>query len=282
MQRIITKPIFGALFGACLGVSWVSVQAETVNCTAVTALPAVIDAQGVYCLTAHLATDAESGRAIEITANNVSLDLNGWKVGGMAAGTDTSAVGVYSEANNVTVKNGIVRGFYQGVVLSGRGAVVRDMLVDQNTSEGIRVEGQGALVERNQVVDIGGSVNAGDTNAYGIFVGGSESLVRENMVSGLTAVGNGYEWGIYLAGGAMNSTVRDNVVSDGAMPEGAGYSAGVRAGMTENVAMVGNVVSNMEYGLYYYGVSSGVYSGNTAVNCLSPFFGGTAGAGNAP
>lgn len=280
-QRFSTSVIQG-LFGAALGLTGASVQAETLNCTPVTELPAVIADQGVFCFTDHLATSAESGNAIEITANNVTLDLNGRKLGGKAAGTDTLAVGVYSEADNVTVKNGIVRGFSQGLVLKGRGAVVRDLLVDQNTQEGIRVEGQGALVERNQVVDTGGSVAGDDTQAYAIVVSGPESLVRENMISGLTAVGNGYEWGVYLGGAALNSTVRDNVISDADKPLGTGYSAGVRAGNTSNVVMIGNSVSNMDYGLFFYGVATGLYSGNAAAGCTTPFSGGTAGAGNAP
>ena len=104
-----------------------SVHAETVDCTAVTSLPATIDTQGIYCLTANLATSQASGYAINITANNVTLDLNGWKVGGQAAGVGTAVYGIYSTANNVTVKNGIVRGFYAGIWLTGRGAVVSQM-----------------------------------------------------------------------------------------------------------------------------------------------------------
>ena len=75
-----------------------SVQAETINCTPITSLPATIDAQGLYCLTGNLATGQTSGNAIIINANNVTLDLNGWKVGGQAAGSGTNAAGIYSAA----------------------------------------------------------------------------------------------------------------------------------------------------------------------------------------
>jgi hypothetical protein len=72
-----------------------TVRAETLNCTSITSLPATINTQGVFCLTGNLGTNISSGNAIYITANNVTLDLNGWKVGGQAAGTGTDAYGIY-------------------------------------------------------------------------------------------------------------------------------------------------------------------------------------------
>lgn len=52
-------------------------QAETLICTPITSLPATIVTQGVYGVTGNLATARNSGNAIEITANNVTPDLNG-------------------------------------------------------------------------------------------------------------------------------------------------------------------------------------------------------------
>jgi hypothetical protein len=96
------------------------------HCTLkITSLPATITAQGIYCLTGNLATSQSSGIAITINANNV------------------------------TIKNGIVRGFYYGINLTGSGAVVQDMLADSNTFIGIDVNGLGALVEHNQIVNTG-------------------------------------------------------------------------------------------------------------------------------
>ena len=61
-------------------------RAETVNCAAITALPAVITVPGVYCLTGDLSTAMTSGNAIEIQANFAVLDMNGFKLDGHAAG----------------------------------------------------------------------------------------------------------------------------------------------------------------------------------------------------
>ena len=257
-----------------LAVLATSVQAETINCTPITSLPAVISTQGLYCLTGNLATSQTSGNAIEITANNVTLDLNGWKLGGQAAGAGTRAYGIYSAAVNVTVKNGIVRGFYIGIELDGRGAVVQDILVDQNPYMGIYVFGQGAVVEHNQVVDTGGSTYTTNMAATGIRADGPGSTVSNNMVSGLTATGSEDELGIVVYGG--NSTVRDNVISDTATPTGGGNSFGIL--QTESI-VTNNTVSNFVTGIYN---SSGIYAHNTVYNCTYNYTGGTAGAGNSP
>ena len=63
-----------------------STQAETIDCTAITSPPYVIATQGVYCLTGNLSTSITTGSAIEIQANNVTLDLNGFKLGELVAG----------------------------------------------------------------------------------------------------------------------------------------------------------------------------------------------------
>src|SRR5215471_9938738 len=95
-----------------LVLSTAPVRAETINCTAITALPAVITVQGIYCFTGDLNTAMTSGNAIDIQTNNVVLDLNGWKLGGLAAGLGTNAVGIHaSDRKNITIKNGTVRGF---------------------------------------------------------------------------------------------------------------------------------------------------------------------------
>jgi hypothetical protein len=251
-----------------------SIRAETINCTPITSVPATITAQGIYCLTGNLSTSQSTGNAITINANNVTLDLNGWKLGGQGAGLGTQAYGIYSTANNVTIKNGIARGFFVGIYLSGSGAVVQDMLVDSNTRIGIYSNGTGALVEHNQVVNTGGTTIYGaDANAFGLIAYGSGSNVNNNMVSGVIATGNGDEWGIDIESGA-NTTARNNVVSNTAIPNGA-TSFGI---YLLNGVAVNNTVSNFTYGIYTY--TAAIYTFNTVFSCTTDFSGGTNGAGN--
>jgi hypothetical protein len=257
-------------------------RAETLNCTPITSLPATISTQGLYCLTGNLATAQASGNAITINANNVTLDLNGWKVGGQAAGAGTLAIGIYSAGTNVTVKNGIVRGFWFGIYLVGRGATVEGITADQNTEEGIAVAGAGILVQGNQVMDTGGTTTATNGPAYAIYVAGPGSLIQNNLVSGLISTNSGSEYGIYFAAAATQSSARNNVVSDMARPSGGGSSYGIYMYDTPAVAVSNNIVTNFTAGVDYGGTGSatGTYSRNTAIGCDTPYSGGTAGSGN--
>jgi len=184
-----------ALFMAMLATS---IQAETINCTPITSVPVIITAQAIYCLTGKLGTSQTSGTAITINANNVTIDLNGWKVDDGAAGTGTQAYGIYSTANNVTIKNGIVRGFFWGIDLTGNGAVVQDMLVDSNTYVGITADGLGPLVKNNQVVNTGSDTSSA---VFAIDAEGTSATIIYNTVAGMTVTSGGNEYGILLYGG---------------------------------------------------------------------------------
>src|SRR5262245_38193952 len=142
----------------------VPVFAETVNCTPITSLPAVITVQGVYCFTGDLSTAITTGAAIDIQTNNVVLDLNAFKLGGFAGGFATQAAGIRAlNRQNITVKNGTIRGFVQGIWLddntgggASRGHVVEDIRADGNTFRGIDVRGSRTIVRNNLVVGTGG------------------------------------------------------------------------------------------------------------------------------
>src|SRR4029079_7326065 len=91
------------------------------NCTGyITVLPAIISTQGTWCLKQDLATAITSGAAITINTNNVTIDCNNFKLGGLAAGLGTNAYGVFANNRfNATVRHCNVRGFYVGVFLAG-------------------------------------------------------------------------------------------------------------------------------------------------------------------
>jgi hypothetical protein len=192
-------------------------QAETVHCTAITALPTVITVQGIYCFTADLTTAMTSGNAIDIQTNNVVLDLNGFKLGGLAAGLGTGAYGIRAlNRQNITIKNGTVRGFYLGIFLensgSSQGHVVEDIRADQNTVVGIQVNGAGTIVRNNQVVATGGTTTQGlNANAFGIIVVGAGPRVLNNDVINTVKQGTGTAWGILLdavtGGMAVNNRI---------------------------------------------------------------------------
>src|SRR5262245_15907895 len=117
-----------------------SVHAETTACTAITTLPKTITTSGVYCLKQHLATSVPSGVAINIAADNVVLDLNGFRLDGIAAGTATQATGIWVAAGhvNTVVRNGTVRGFMTGLRVDGGSShLVEALLLADNRCSGI-------------------------------------------------------------------------------------------------------------------------------------------------
>ena len=137
------------------------VRAETYNPCAgfIDSLPATISTQGAWCLRHDLSTAITSGHAITIATNNVTLDCNNFKLGGLAAGVTTEAFGVYSTNRmNTTIRNCTIRGFKYGIRLDGDGAghLVENNRLDNNTLNGIFVRGDSSIIRDNMIVDTGG------------------------------------------------------------------------------------------------------------------------------
>lgn len=226
-----------------------SALAETVNCTAITSAPAIITQPGIYCLTGSLATNLASGNAIDIQANNVVLDLNGFRIANLAAGPGTTASGISAfNRQNITIKNGIVRGFVVGININDSGAsqghVIEDIRADQNTYIGIRVNGAGVLIRHNLVVATGGTTG-GLLNGNGIYVTGTGPRVIDNDVINTVKQPGGIAWGIQVAD------------SPGAL-------------------VVNNRISTADRGIEYVGgSSSGKYRDNMTTGVSIPYTGGT-------
>jgi hypothetical protein len=224
--------------------------AETVNCTPITTLPTVITVQGLYCFTGHLSTAMTAGAAIEIATNNVVLDLNSFKLGGLAAGPGTLATGIYADnRQNIIIKNGTIRGFLHGILLKhtggSQGHIVEDIRADQNTYIGLFVGGAGNIVRNNQIVQTGGSTTFGATaDAIGIYVTGPGPRVTNNDVINSVKQGAGTEWGIYL-----------NPVTGG--------------------LTIDNRITQVDQGIDYVSGSTGKYRDNLTFDVTTPFTGGT-------
>ena len=152
--------------------------AETTHCTTITSLPATITAQGVYCLKQDLVTGISAGAGVTVTTNNVTLDCNGHKIGGLAGGAGSQATGVLaSNRSNVTVRNCNVRGFRVGIALTSTGSAVPNGLVVEDNRigaaafAGVMVSGHGSLVRGNTLAGIGGVAGPlGIASRYGVDV----------------------------------------------------------------------------------------------------------------
>ena len=227
-------------------------RAETINCTSITSVPGFSSPNRPdYRLAGNLSTPQTTGSAIEIQANNVVLDLNGYRLNGRGAGPGTNARGINAlNRQNITIRNGSVRGFVYGIVLEmgggvSQGHMVEDVRAEQNTLGGINVQGAANIVRNNHVVDTGGSTVLGsDAAAFGIYMVGTEAQVLNNDVSRTTKQGFGTSTGMWLAlvtsGFVVNNRVassdqgfvlggtkyRDNLTSNVSFPYLGGTDAG--------------------------------------------------------
>lgn len=221
--------------------------AETTLCTEIAALPATITAAGVYCLKQDLATAITSGNAIDIQSQNVTLDCNGHRIGGLQAGADTVAVGVNaSNRTNVLVRDCSVRGFRLGIVLSGLdGAAytVENNRLDANTQTGIVVQGEGSIVRNNRVLDTGG--NSAGLAPSGIYLAGSGDVL-DNHIEGVYVTGGfpGSPAGIKGASSAstpFDGRIQGNHVG-GLLLSGQGVAYGIGLFTSARVAIRDNTL----------------------------------------
>lgn len=268
------KGLFGLLV-VLAGTRPASAAESYDNCAGfIDALPAIITTQGVWCLRHDLSTAITSGNAITIDANNVTLDCNGFKLGGLAGGPGTWANGVYVPGNrvNATVRNCNVRGFHYGVFLFGDRHLVERNRLDANTVYGIVSHGNGIVIRANAVNDTGGA--PGERDATAISAQGAGTRVIDNAIQGVAPAGwpDGQKLprgiviergiaqgnrvtglvqnGIQLAAGILvgndgRAIVRDNVTMQFASTVGAGV------GVTPSGTAIcqGNVVQGYLYGI---------------------------------
>ncbi len=236
------------------------------NCTGfVTSLPATISQQGVWCLKQDLATNITSGNAITINTNNVTLDCNDFKLGGLAAGPGSAVMGIASNRLNLTIRHCNVRGFFRGINLTGAGSgghLVEDNRLDGNLQIGIHVQGERNRVQRNLVLDTGDGSGqafttgiqasadivdntvsgvhgtATDTAPIGINATGAGGEVRGNRVRGLQVAGTGAALGIYASG--SQQVIDGNRISAVAATVGVGIDGHGAA----DTFCTGNTVAN--------------------------------------
>ena len=254
------------------------------NCTGfIDSLPATITTQGTWCLRQDLSTSVISGHAITIATNNVTIDCNDFKLGGLAAGAGTLAVGIYAENRlNLTVRHCNIRGFRYGLVAAGGGHLVERNGFDANTYIAINIEAApGSTIRGNRVIDTGGSTSVAGS-AYGIYVTGGvdvldntvngvaatpsggnswaygirtnsngEGSVSGNRVRGLAASGTGTIYGIYNANSAR-LVVRDNDVQG----NGVAGSGGLHCS-TSNSRAKDNIVNGFATGISGCGDAGG-------------------------
>jgi nitrous oxidase accessory protein NosD len=249
-----------------LGTPGVAHAAESYdNCTGfITSLPAVITTEGTWCLKKDLSTAITSGVAINVSAHNVTIDCNDFKLGGLAAGMDTQTWGI-SEGNRhaVIVRHCNIRGFFLGVAFfGGSGHLIEDNRFDGNTDVGISVGGDGSIVRRNIVANSGKSTQNSDS--YGIAVDTSVDVL-DNTVSGVVARsgGNGLAVGISVAANDPDGSISGNRVR-GILKDGIGQAIGIFNQSSDRLSIRGNdLIGDTSAG------SVGIFCGSVPAKALT-------------
>lgn len=263
----------GAAIGGAGG-SWEARAAESYDsCVGfITSLPATVATQGTWCLRGDLSTAIGTGAAILVNTNNVTIDCNHFKLGGLAAGLSTLAVGIRSSNRaNVTIRNCTLRGFNYGVQLLGQGGghLVEGNRLDGTTYIGVQVEGDGAIVRGNQIIDTGGGVGGGW--AMGVVALGSSEVV-DNMIWGIAPAGTRNDTYGMAVGNNTNGRVAGNRISGLTGT----HQVGIRAyAPSSRVRIVDNSIESNGWHLYCDTASGGairdnVVSGGSSLgtNCV--------------
>ena len=169
--------------------------------------PISITTAGSYILTGPLAPTG-SLRAIQITAADVTVDLNGFAITGPGSG---AAVGIWSNGQRVAIRNGIVRDMgSHGIEITQHGARVEDVSAHDNGGDGILVT-IGAHVARCNVRSNGSEgirTSTGSVVVQNVAVlNGADGIRTSGSVVGNVALNNGGD-GLDVSSGL----VRDNTV----------------------------------------------------------------------
>ena len=242
-------------------------RAEPLNCTFVTGVPFTISASGNYCLDADF---TYVGIAIDITVDNVVLDLNGHTLDGVKG----SGMGVRAQdRSNITVRNGTVRNFSEGVYLGGtasEGLLVERMRFAQNGSAGIDVQGRGTVVRNNVLIGNCNSPSPGPRWSMSIVGTGAHVVDNEVVDTGLGVSGSEVD-GIRVAF-APRSTIERNVVTNAAASSS--FARGILFLNSAGSSAVGNHVYGFVYGIALEPGS--LYRDNTVQGASVPFLSGIA------
>jgi hypothetical protein len=235
--------------------------------------PVTLSLPGEYVLTGDLSVANLNQSAIDVTSDDVTIDLRGFGLFGSAncngTGTCTpgSGVGVLViQREGVVIRSGTVHGFPGGGLYLFRvdGCQVENVTVTLNGSRGIEVGGScvfsGVIVDRNQLAGI--FHNTDDPVAADSPI--DDVVTRESVISR-----NGQEgvFGLPGTGRERFSLVRSAVFSNGL------FGIDLRTeGFVRDCAIFGNTGGGIRIGVNSLQADSGLLRGNAVRSNGGPGF----------
>jgi parallel beta-helix repeat protein len=256
-------------------------------------------ATGTWTVINNLMTTSPSVNCITIQASGVAIDLRGHTITAAGRGLSESWFGITDGGSctpscqqNIIIANGTIKGFSQGIALTGtEHATIANMDVPENIY-GINVEQNYAAVSDSR---------ANNNMAVGVTFGGSNDMISNS------AANNNGDVGIVFAG--SNNTVNNSLANGNGNSGMAFFNTNIGAN-TNNSVNHSQANGNKNVGLFFEGAdnkitdsqangngngisiaeSGNILTGNTAngngsvgidVVCPSDLFGNSA-AGNTP
>jgi hypothetical protein len=220
--------------------------------TVITFLPYVVRTAGVYVLEKSLTYSSPGFAAIVVNTGNVTIDLQGFSINNPGFGATDSAVGIFGvNVANVTVQNGSVVGFSEGIKFQSEGGseVTSDLI--QN-------------VRFDQIKDIAV-----------VLLESRNSIVRNCQISG-----TGYDSSNAVIPGAIGIGIDDMNSRGGNQLIGNNISNVKQTGIVlgSNDLADGNFVTNAPSGIRCNDITS-KFKNNTVSQSAVPYTGGTGLAG---
>jgi hypothetical protein len=158
--------------------------------------PITINRSGKYKLTGNLAVGDSSVVAFNIAADNVTIDLNGFRITGGRIGINAPA------ADGLTVMNGTIANFSSDGIRARGFAIIQDMQV---TNSGGNIKGMGIKLDNN-----GRVIRSTITNNDGINI----YCVKNCLIAGNVVSASRHETGIGLFTNAGGHLVLGNTITD--------------------------------------------------------------------
>jgi len=251
---------------------WTSIALlVTTTLTLGAVLPAPGMAASAACgdaLVASVTLDADlvcGAGGLAVAADGIVIDLAGHTLSGTSGNGIDNALGF----DRVTVKNGTIDGFENGILHGGgEKHVIRDMRIKNGVSSiqlaaGVRfAKIQKSLVGNNtgRMIEVFGDDNvvtkvvATNSSGLGITIYGNRNVVTKNTVA------NALD-GIALSGTASGTIISGNAIANG---RGSGIII-VLAGGTGNVVTKNRSDGNGDEGIIIFGADDSIVSGNTVI-----------------
>jgi hypothetical protein len=152
--------------------------------------PVTISRSGKYKLIGNLNVPADRN-GIAVTANYVTIDLNGFRIAGGKVGVNAP------NRNGLTVVNGTIRNFASHGIVTRAFAVIQDMQITNNGGIGVKLHTNGRVL-RSTISE------SGNTNIFCI----SKCLIAQNVVTRSL-----FESGIVLLTSAGGHLVLGNTIA---------------------------------------------------------------------